>query len=72
MYPDGVKFWVGPSVEGGFYYDVDFGEHTLSATRTFRRSRKKMLELAQAEKSSLRPPVRCTKSEAIAYFEDEG
>ena len=29
LYP-GVKFWVGPAVEGGFYYDVDFGDHTFS------------------------------------------
>ena len=29
LYP-GVKFWVGPPVENGFYYDVDFGEHTFT------------------------------------------
>ena len=27
---DGIKFWVGPPVEFGFYYDVDFGEHTFT------------------------------------------
>ena len=29
LYP-GVKFWVGPAIEGGFYYDVDFGEQAFS------------------------------------------
>ena len=27
---DGIKFWVGPPVEFGFYYDVDFGEHKFT------------------------------------------
>src|SRR5688572_13263160 len=30
FYP-GIKFWVGPPVENGFYYDVDFGSHTISS-----------------------------------------
>ena len=42
----GVKFWVGPSVEGGFYYDVDFGDHTFS-DKDFPVVEKKMLELAK-------------------------
>ena len=29
LYP-GVKLTIGPAIETGFYYDVDFGEHTIS------------------------------------------
>ena len=29
LYP-GVKFGIGPDIENGFYYDVDFGDHTLT------------------------------------------
>ena len=35
LYP-GIKFWVGPPVENGFYYDVDFGD-TISPMPTFLR-----------------------------------
>ncbi|MCF8325692.1 MAG: TGS domain-containing protein, partial [Leadbetterella sp.] len=30
LYP-GVKFWVGPPVENGFYYDIDTGEKSISS-----------------------------------------
>ncbi len=29
LYP-GIKLTIGPAIENGFYYDVDFGEHTIS------------------------------------------
>ena len=45
LYP-GVKFGIGPAVENGFYYDIDPGEHTLTAA-DFPKIEKKMLELAQ-------------------------
>ena len=64
---DGVKFWVGPSIEGGFYYDVDFGDHVFS-DKDFPAIEKKMLELAKQKSEYVRREV--TKSEAIAYFED--
>ena len=66
---DGVKFWVGPSIEGGFYYDVDFGDHVFS-DKDFPAIEKKMLELAKQKSEYVRREV--TKSEAIAYFEDKG
>ena len=68
LYP-GVKFWVGPSVEGGFYYDVDFGEHTFS-DKDFPTVEKKMLELAREKSAYVRKEV--PKSEAIAYFKEKG
>src|SRR6476660_7844582 len=29
LYP-GVKFWVGPPLENGFYYDVDLGDYKIT------------------------------------------
>ena len=68
LYP-GVKFWVGPAVEGGFYYDVDFGDHTFS-DKDFPTVEKKMLELAREKSEYVRRDV--PKSEAIAYFKEKG
>jgi threonyl-tRNA synthetase len=68
LYP-GVKFWVGPSIEGGFYYDVDFGDHVFS-DKDFPVVEKKMLELAKQKSEFVRRPV--PKSEALAYFKEKG
>ena len=64
LYPD-VKFWVGPAVEGGFYYGVDFGGYVFS-DKDFPTVEKKMLELAKQKSEYVRRDV--PKSEAIAYF----
>jgi threonyl-tRNA synthetase len=68
MYP-GIKFWVGPPIESGFYYDVDLGNHALS-DKDFEAIEAKMLELAQQKNSYIRREV--TKAEAIAYYQDKG
>jgi threonyl-tRNA synthetase len=68
MYP-GIKFWVGPPVESGFYYDVDLGNHNLS-DKDFEAIEEKMLELAQQKNPYIRKEV--TKAEAIAYYQDKG
>ena len=68
LYP-GVKFWVGPAVEGGFYYDVDFGDHVFS-DKDFPKVEQKMLELAKGKSEYVRREM--PKSEAIAYFQDKG
>ena len=47
LYP-GIKFWVGPPVENGFYYDVDFGEHTFT-DKDIPAVEQKMMELAKAK-----------------------
>ncbi len=66
---DGIKFWVGPSVEFGFYYDVDFGEHTFTDAH-IPAVEKKMLELARNKSPFIRNSM--TKAEAISYFEEKG
>lgn len=64
LYP-GVKFWVGPAVEGGFYYDVDFGDHTLTEDE-LAKIELKMKELAKQKNPYIREEM--SKKDAVAYF----
>ena len=68
LYP-GVKFWVGPPIEHGFYYDVDFGDQIFT-DKDFAAVEQKMLELAKAKNPFVRKEI--SKAEAIAYFTDKG
>ncbi len=52
LYP-GVKFGIGPAIENGFYYDIDPGEHKITA-EDFSKIEAKMLELAR-RKGGYRP-----------------
>jgi threonyl-tRNA synthetase len=67
LYP-GVKFWVGPPLENGFYYDVDFGEHTFT-DKDFAAVEKKMLDLAKQKNPYIRKEM--GKADAIAYFTEK-
>jgi threonyl-tRNA synthetase len=67
-YP-GVKLAIGPPIENGFYYDVDFGDIEFSQS-DFDKIEKKMLELARTKSEFVRKSV--SKAEAIAYFESKG
>jgi len=66
---EGIKFWVGPPVEFGFYYDVDFGEHTFTDAH-IPAVEKKMLELARNKSPFIRKAM--SKADAISYFEEKG
>ena len=68
LYP-GVKFWVGPPVENGFYYDIDTGEKNISSD-DFKMIEDKMLELARQKNEFKRIPI--TKADALKYFGDKG
>lgn len=68
MYP-GVKFWVGPPIENGFYYDVDFGDHTIT-DKDFPAIESKMMELAKQKNPFVRREM--SKAEALAYFQEKG
>ena len=68
LYP-GVKFWVGPPIEHGFYYDVDFGDQTFT-DKDFVAVEQKMLELAKAKNPFIRKEI--SKADAIALFEAKG
>jgi threonyl-tRNA synthetase len=67
LYP-GTKFGIGPAIETGFYYDVDFGDQTLSSD-DFKKIEDKMIELAKAKNEYIRKPV--SKADAIAYFTEK-
>ena len=61
----GVKFWVGPAVDNGFYYDMDLGDRKMSE-EDLRSLEKKMNELAKKKNPYIRKEV--PKKEAIKYF----
>ena len=68
LYP-GVKFWVGPPIENGFYYDVDFGDHTIT-DKDFPAIESKMMELAKQKNPYIRREM--SKADALAYFQEKG
>jgi len=65
----GVKFWVGPPVENGFYYDMDLGGRHISE-EDLRNLEVKMAELAKQNNIYTRKEV--SKADAIKYFTDKG
>ncbi len=68
LYPK-VKFWVGPPLENGFYYDVDTNGESIS-NDDFKKIEDKMLELARQKNDYVRIPM--AKADAIKYFEEKG
>lgn len=65
----GVKFWVGPPVERGFYYDMDLGDNTITDT-DLEKIEKKMHELARQNNPYIRKEI--SKADAVKYFEQKG
>ena len=65
----GVKFWVGPAVENGFYYDMDLGDRKMSEEDLLSLE-KKMNELAKKNSAFIRKKI--SKSDAIQYFSEKG
>jgi threonyl-tRNA synthetase len=64
LYP-GVKLWVGPAIENGFYYDVDLGEGTISE-KDFKAIENKMIEIARGKHDFKMRDV--SKAEALSYY----
>ncbi|MGI8952207.1 MAG: threonine--tRNA ligase [Chitinophagaceae bacterium] len=65
----GAKFWVGPPIENGFYYDIDLGDRKLSE-EDLRELEKKMNELAKQNNVYVRKEI--PKAEAVEYFTEKG
>ncbi|HXR83953.1 MAG TPA: threonine--tRNA ligase [Hanamia sp.] len=65
----GVKFWVGPPVEKGFYYDMDLGENVITES-DLQKLEKKMNELSKQNNPFTRKEI--SKADAIEYFEQKG
>ena len=64
LYP-GVKLWVGPAIDNGFYYDVDLGEGTISE-KDFKAIENKMIEIARGKHHFKMRDV--SKAEALSYY----
>jgi len=67
LYP-GIKLGIGPPIDNGFYYDIDFGDHQFSSSE-FPKVEAKMLELARENNTYKRIDI--SKDDAIAYFKEK-
>jgi threonyl-tRNA synthetase len=65
----GVKFWVGPAVENGFYYDMDLSGRQITE-EDLRKLEEKMTELAARQNRFIRKDV--SKADAIHFFQEKG
>ena len=65
----GAKFWVGPALEKGFYYDIDLGGKTIKEEDVVLLEQK-MNELAKKANDYIRKEM--SKPEAVAYFTEKG
>jgi threonyl-tRNA synthetase len=64
----GAKFWVGPALEKGFYYDIDLGGKTIREEDVLILE-KKMNDLAKQANNYIRKEM--SKADAIAYFTEK-
>lgn len=65
----GVKFGIGPSIENGFYYDIDAGDKVMTE-EDLAKIEAKMLELAKQKQVFERIDV--CKADALKHFQDKG
>ena len=68
LYP-GVKLGIGPSIENGFYYDIDFAEYSISDA-DFPKIEAKMMEIVKAKEEITRKSV--SKAEALETYSQKG
>ncbi|OJV23400.1 MAG: threonine--tRNA ligase [Bacteroidetes bacterium 41-46] len=68
LYP-GIKFGIGPSIETGFYYDVDTGDKSITEA-DLKKIEEKMLELAREKQHFVRQEV--SKEEAMKTYTEKG
>ena len=67
LYPD-AKFWVGPVIEEGFYYDIDLGDNVISAD-DFPVIEREMKKLAKDGKRIVRNEL--SREEALEFFKND-
>ena len=67
LYPD-AKFWVGPVIEDGFYYDIDLGDKKIT-DEDISAIEKEMKKIAKDGKKIIRHEL--SKSEALEMFKDD-
>lgn len=68
LYP-GAKLTIGPAIENGFYYDVDFGDNKISEN-DFKKIEDRMLEIARGKHDFKLHPV--SKADALEFYKKEG
>jgi threonyl-tRNA synthetase len=66
LYP-GAKFGIGPPVENGFYYDIDFGDRTITS-EDLPKIEEKMVEMARKKSRFERREV--TREEALDHYKE--
>ncbi len=67
LYP-GIKLTIGPAIENGFYYDVDFGEQSISE-KDFPAIEQKALEIARGKHNFKMRSV--SKKDALQFYKDQ-
>lgn len=67
LYPN-AKFWVGPVIEEGFYYDIDLGDNVIKE-EDLERIEKEMKKISKDGKRIVRHEI--TKEEALEKFKDD-
>jgi len=69
-YYPGTKFGIGPTVENGFYYDIDLPGGQQLTEKDLEKIEKKMLELSRQKEEIRRSDI--SKSDALKYFTEKG
>ena len=67
LYPD-AKFWVGPVIEDGFYYDIDLGDNVIKE-EDLERIEREMKKCSKDAKNIIRHEI--SKSDALSMFKDD-
>ena len=67
LYPN-AKFWVGPVIENGFYYDIDLGDDVLTE-EDLPKLEKEMKKISKSDKLIKR--IELSKKEALEMFKDD-
>jgi len=67
LYP-GAKLTIGPAIDAGFYYDIDFGEHSISE-KDFPVIEKKAIEIARGKHLYKMRDV--SKKDALSYYKKQ-
>lgn len=67
LYP-GIKLTIGPAIDNGFYYDIDFGDQKISEN-DFKKIEDKMLEIARGKHEFALREV--SKEDALSFYKQE-
>ncbi len=69
-YLPGTKFGIGPSIDNGFYYDIDLPEGKTLTEKDLAEIEKKMIEIARLKNDIVRSEI--SKENALKFFTEKG